>query len=162
MDYGILKTRIPKLIVNVKGEDLDATPMFKTKHLPLHKLMKNLVTNVPSVQLYKLTPELKYVTTTDNEVDSSSLVHHFNYFTEKLDSIWKQFNAKHQQESQLYTPTNDKLFINELSQLIHLSEKSIILLVNLLMFSFSKYLHYYQSREKLDLLQLHLFMPRKL
>lgn len=113
----------PKLIVNVKGEDLDAKPMFKTKHLPLHKLMKNLVTNVPSVQLYKLTPELKYVTTTDNEVDSSSLVHHFNYFTEKLDSIWKQFNAKHQQEIQLYTPTNDKLFINELSQLIHLGEK---------------------------------------
>ena len=40
MDYGILKLGSPKLIVNVKGEDLDATPMFKTKHLPLHKLMK--------------------------------------------------------------------------------------------------------------------------
>ena len=150
------------MIVNVKGEDLDAKPMFKTKHLPLHKLMKNLVTNVPSVQLYKLTPELKYVTTIDNEVDSSSLVHHFNYFTEKLDSIWKQFNAKHQQESQLYTPTNDKLFINELSQLIHLGEKinhTTGKSTDVFFFEVSSLL---SIKRKLDLLQLHLFMPRKL
>lgn len=120
--WDVKKTGSPKMIVNFKGEDLDATPMFKTKHLPLNKLIKNLVTSVPSVQNYKLTPELKYVT--NDYEDSSSLVYHFNYFTEKLDSIWKQFNEKHQQESNLYTPTNDKLFINELSQLIHLGEKT--------------------------------------
>lgn len=74
----------------------------------------------------ELTPELKLASLQP----LSAIVSHFEFFNSNLVSIWQQFAAQalHQQVApQLYAINpatlrlvNDKMFINELSQLVHL------------------------------------------
>ncbi|KAL6451429.1 ERV2 FAD-linked sulfhydryl oxidase ERV2 [Candida maltosa Xu316] len=115
----------PKMVVTIKGGDLDSTALFTTNHMSkkfVHKLFKKIV-NSRGMGRFQLTPELEYVAAVETQ-QSKMLVHHFKYFNEKLDSIWKSYTEKHQHSGSGYNPTNDKMFINELSQLIHLYEVS--------------------------------------
>ncbi|RCK65614.1 hypothetical protein Cantr_01169 [Candida viswanathii] len=116
--YG--QSQQPKMIVSIRGDDLDlGVPLFKSKHLPPHKVAK-LTKNLAG-QKFKLTPEMTYVTS--DEVEEPPIVQFFQYFDHRLDSIWTDFTQHHKQVMQGYSPTNDRIFINELSQLIHLNNR---------------------------------------
>lgn len=111
-----------KIVISVKGEDLDLDkPSFKSHHLPQKKVAKAI--NHLAGEKFRLTPEMTYVT--DDNNSENSIVQFFKYFDHRLDSIWKNFTEHHKQEIQGYSPTNDKIFINELSQLIHLNNREI-------------------------------------
>jgi hypothetical protein len=116
--YG--QSQQPKMIVSIKGDDLDlGVPLFRAKHLPpqrVYKLTKNL-----AGQKFKLTPEMTYVTS--DKAEEPPIVQFFKYFDHRLDSIWTDFTQHHKQVMQGYLPTNDRIFINELSQLIHLNNR---------------------------------------
>lgn len=114
---GFAVSKPDKLVIAIEGDDLElGNPTFKSKHLPFKKVTKTI--KHLEGQKFKLTPEMTYVTDNDNE--DKSIVQYFQYFDHRLDSIWKNFTEHHKQEIQGYSPTNDKNFINELSQLIHL------------------------------------------
>ncbi|KAK6464323.1 hypothetical protein DFJ63DRAFT_333894 [Scheffersomyces coipomensis] len=85
-------------------------------------------------KVIELTNEIKLVSA--NPEDKASLINHFKFFNDQLIQIWKSFsrggnndngnqiilNSKRNNQLNLI---NDKMFINELSQLIHLNEVKV-------------------------------------
>ncbi|KAK6454223.1 uncharacterized protein RJT20DRAFT_57056 [Scheffersomyces xylosifermentans] len=122
----------------------------KLDHLIFNKLPKQMLQAFDEYKMVELTPELEILTT---EPESTS-VHHFKYFNEQLYKIWESFKSSFGKRSQIVLSgeedctlesgfykcqqdetiafgndtvnlINDKLFINELSQLIHLSNTKV-------------------------------------
>ena len=127
----------PKMVITIDGVDwseLRNDTSFVVSHgNPLklaHKLVKNFV-HSPEYKKIKLTEEMKLMTKHNN----TELYGHFKAFNDKLVTIWKSFtssqshsNPANNQGDQIVLKEdmgvlrliNDKFFINEISQLIHL------------------------------------------
>lgn len=102
----------------------------------LHRFPTQYASLNRGVESNKLTEEIVLISSTSSSNEASvehELITHFKFFNEKLLSIWKSFKTStmerigHQQviQDRIQNPStldviNDKLFINDLSQLIHL------------------------------------------
>ncbi|KAI3406520.2 hypothetical protein KGF56_000652 [Candida oxycetoniae] len=116
----------PKLLVNLKGVAFDDyKPLIHTFGDKLNSYFKGFV--VKNKWARSLTSELALA----SPQDFVDLFHHFQYFKQKRDHIWKKFTLNEKQTIQQkqkqqvmasYSPTNDQIFINELATLIHLQE----------------------------------------
>lgn len=133
-----------KLFVFVKGVKekealFESSPSFKIndkdsklQHVLNYKVPKQIST-LRDLEINLLSEELKFVG--HNDEGKRKLVNHFKYFNEKLFSIWQEFktkftgyynpnqivfNEKKIGDASMLNVINDKLFINEFSQLIHL------------------------------------------
>ncbi|EGW30025.1 uncharacterized protein SPAPADRAFT_63643 [Spathaspora passalidarum NRRL Y-27907] len=112
----------PNLFISVRGvSEFDQTPSFKVSSGHINKLLfrkfPKILSKHTEGKLYQLTPEIKVVT----QDGTSDLFTHFQYFNEQLMQIWNRY-TQGQQQVLTYKLTNDRLFINELSQLIHLGK----------------------------------------
>lgn len=119
---------LPNLFVYLRGVEGIGEPSFmitqrKNVHKLLFKKLPKLLTKYGN-ELVQLTPEIRLVTTSEDQ-EHHALVDHFNYFTEKLFTIWKSYVAKSKQDVLSYRLSNDRVFINELSQLIHLGKSKL-------------------------------------
>lgn len=118
----------PKLVMTVSGlskfDHLD--PVFKTygngKQIVNEQLINDVVTE-QNATLIELTKELKLVSNQNHQ-----LVGHYKFFSEKLMGIWQNFKNFGVKDNSIKFETthvnfvNEKFFINELSQLIHLND----------------------------------------
>lgn len=118
----------PKLVMTVSGlskfDHVD--PVFKTfgngKQIVSEELVSDIATEKNSTVI-ELTRELRLVSNQNHE-----LVGHFKFFNDKLMGIWQNFKSFGVKDHSIKFETthvnfiNEKGFINELSQLIHLSD----------------------------------------
>lgn len=120
-----------KPIFKLSNNDEENLKLIETIYQKFPRQFSTL--NDDEVELNKLTQEMKFITSSGSKEGSKEgeLIQHFKFFNAKLNKIWKSFKSQftHQQvmDSSYVNPAtlrliNDKLFINELSQLVHLSE----------------------------------------
>ncbi|KAG7663367.1 uncharacterized protein J8A68_003115 [[Candida] subhashii] len=124
--HNVNEEELPSLFVYLRGVEGLGEPSFminhkKNVHQLLFKKLPKLLSKYGN-QVIQLTPEIKLITKEENH---ESLIDHFNYFNEKLLNIWKSYTSKDNQMILSYQLSNDRLFINELSQLIHLGKTKL-------------------------------------
>lgn len=135
--------QLPKLIIKIDGIDqqdsqfnkLNLNPTFVTKNNEQsYNFADKITENFKNFKLYKLTNELQLISNNDNDSIKNVLINHYKYYDEKLIKIWQNFKSliKNTDDNQIILNNNnkddlshinvinEKLFINELSQLIHL------------------------------------------
>ncbi|KAI5949285.1 hypothetical protein KGF54_005520 [Candida jiufengensis] len=107
----------PKLIINLAGDvDLQSKeikPIFQTSN-SLKTYFKNFK--------YGHKKQLSNEIISFGEFQDDSIKEFFKYFNEKAQAIWSNFKSQNQKIIKTYNPTNDKLFINEISSLKHLQD----------------------------------------
>ncbi|CAH2355747.1 hypothetical protein CLIB1423_32S01134 [[Candida] railenensis] len=110
----------------------------KLVHHLFHKFPKQFsALNKDEVEVVTLTNEMKFISSiSEANDDGSDLINHFKFFNAKLVSIWRTFKSqfaygRQQVEGdEVRNPStlnliNDKMFINELSQLVHLRKTKL-------------------------------------
>ncbi|ABN64494.2 predicted protein [Scheffersomyces stipitis CBS 6054] len=137
---------LPQLIVSIHGVDtpeeffserqpsytVSDTKSTSTKTLDVilfHNFRRHFLSSHVNYSLVDLTKEMMMYT---SEPESTS-VRHFRYFNEQLLRIWQSYKSHFSRNSEVdigFSPStlnliNDKLFINELSQLVHLSNTKV-------------------------------------
>lgn len=110
---------------NIKGSN----GYDELSHSIMTKFPKQIAT-IGNYNSIRLTNEIRLVSKHEQD---NSLLKHFEYFNEKLMGIWSSFTKSVQTDNQVILTNkveqdattlkliNDKLFINELSQLVHLN-----------------------------------------
>ncbi|KAI5959807.1 uncharacterized protein KGF55_005039 [Candida pseudojiufengensis] len=98
---------------NVKLNERYSNPIFKTS-----KSISKYFKNFEFGKSQKLSNEI----ISYGEESSEDLQSHFEYFKEKTSNIWQNFKSNSQKIIKSYNPTNDQLYINEISSLNHLNE----------------------------------------
>ncbi|EGV61189.1 hypothetical protein PSN45_001690 [Yamadazyma tenuis] len=107
----------PTLVVSLSGVELSEQPSFKISNPnkfwnQYHQMIKSATKAVP------VTEEISVVASDASTV--SGLKDHFKYFDVKLQSIWSNFKQNIFSNDINYV--NDKFFITEISQLVHLND----------------------------------------
>ncbi|KAK6205294.1 uncharacterized protein RJT21DRAFT_14674 [Scheffersomyces amazonensis] len=133
----------PNLFILIRGikNDLfsdDLTPTYQISgsikdsyHLLFKKFPKILKKFHHKNDLIELTNEIKLISPKSDS--NRSLVNHFKYFNDQLVQIWQSFTRGSGSDNEILISKrnsqlkliNDKMFINELSQLIHLNEADV-------------------------------------
>jgi hypothetical protein len=118
------KQEKPDMVVVINGANhLFDTPSFKVAdkdgHFH-HSVARHLFRKKSSGNLaQELTLEIRVVSPT---VKSSSLIDHFRLFDDRLVGLWQHYTGHRQEVLGGVTGISDRLFVNELSQLVHLDE----------------------------------------
>mmetsp|Transcript_4376 Transcript_4376/g.4815 ORF Transcript_4376/g.4815 Transcript_4376/m.4815 type:complete len:418 (+) Transcript_4376:1570-2823(+) len=98
-----------------------------------HSLITKFPKQIATIGNYNSTPLTNEIRLVSKDHQDNSLLKHFEYFNEKLVGIWKSFTKAVETDNQIILTNklhqdattlkliNDKLFINELSQLVHLN-----------------------------------------
>lgn len=113
----------PKLIIQLSGVKFENNPAFEIENSQDFWVKFNKLTKAP-----RITPEITAISSNFDELKS-----HFKYFDTSIERIWNNFKQNIFSNDVNYI--NDKIFINEMSQLIHLNEhlfdKSDTIFINL-------------------------------
>ncbi|KAI5970222.1 hypothetical protein CANMA_000834 [Candida margitis] len=103
-----------KLLVNIVGGELSQEPNFESKSMQSE--FDDLFRKAKSERSGKLTDVLTALS------PSESVQKHFQYFSERTNKIWQNHQEGLKQEIINYSPTNEEMFIHELSSLVHLRD----------------------------------------
>ncbi|CUM54755.1 uncharacterized protein AC631_01788 [Debaryomyces fabryi] len=111
-------------------------PAFKIKGSNgylIHSIMTKFPKQIATIGNYSYIPLTNEIRLVSKHHQDNSLLKHFEYFNEKLVGIWNSFTKTVETDNQIILTNkvhqdattlkliNDKLFINELSQLVHLN-----------------------------------------
>ncbi|KAI5967604.1 hypothetical protein KGF57_000332 [Candida theae] len=104
----------PLMIINIVGAELNSEPDFEAK--TLQSQFDSMFSKTMLRWGDKLTDAIAVDSMTRGVVD------HFQYFAEQTSKIWQSHQDTLKQQIINYSPTNEEMFIRELSSLVHLRD----------------------------------------